>query len=323
MARSNTLRLRLAGLACLTAAACASAFAAGAPENRHAPPWSAPLVSGVDLTVPGVDNVPDLHGDVNDPDLVIFFAGNQYMAVNELLRAFQKQYPNYSRVFAETLPPGILARQIKTGSLVIGNMRIQLKPDLFTAGRGRMLELQKENQWFSRLNDYARNKLAIMTRAGNPRHIGGWKDLARDDLRLCMPNPEWEGIAQHAIIPALEKTGGKELVEKIYTAKVKDGSTYLTHIHHRQTPMRIMADECDAGAVWYTEAFFHAHIADHPTALVPIPDADNKIVTYTIGAMKQAPHAQAAKDFMQFMMSEKGQAIYRKYGFMPPATVKP
>lgn len=320
MARSKTLRLALAGLACLTTAACTSAFAASKSEHQYAPPWSAPLVTGVDITVPGVDNVPDLHGDVNDPDLVIFFAGNQYMAVNELLTAFQKEYPKYPRVFAETLPPGILARQIKSGTLVIGNMRIQLKPDLFTAGRGRMLELQKENQWFSHLNDYARNKLAIMTQAGNPKHIGGWTDLTHPGITLCMPNPKWEGIAQHAIIPALERTGGKALVDNIYKTKVDDGSTYLTHIHHRQTPMRIMAKQCDAGAVWYTEAFFHAHIAGHPTGLVPIPDSQNKVVTYTIGAMKAAPHQQAAKDFMKFITSAKGQAIYRKYGFMPPAT---
>lgn len=315
---------RLAAAAALLAA-CASgtAFATTPAENRYAPPWSAPLVSGENLTVPGVDNVPDLHGDINDPDLVIFFAGNQYMVVNDLLRAFQKQYPQYPHVFAETLPPGILARQIKTGALVIGNMRIRVKPDLFTAGHGRMLQLQKDNRWFSGLRNYARNKLAIMTYAGNPKHIRGWKDLTRQDLRLCMPNPQWEGIAQHAIIPALERTGGKELVNAIYTTKVDDGSTYLTQIHHRQTPMRIMAGQCDAGAVWYTEAFFHAHIANHPTDLVPVPDAQNKVVTYTIGALRDAPHKQAAKDFMQFISSAKGQAIYRHYGFMPPAPQKP
>lgn len=314
---------RLAAVvAVLVTCAGNTAFARTA-ENRYAPPWSAPLVSGENITVPGVDNVPDLHGDINNPDLVIFFAGNQYMVVNELLRAFQKQYPQYQHVFAETLPPGILARQMKSGSLVIGNMRIRLKPDLFTAGRGRMLQMQKDNQWFSHLSNYARNKLAIMTYAGNPRHITGWKDLTRKGLRLCMPNPKWEGIAQHAIIPALKRTGGEALVNAIYTTKVDNGTTYLTHIHHRQTPMRIMAGQCDAGAVWYTEAFFHAHIAHHPTALVPIPDARNKVVTYTIGALGDAPHKQAARDFMHFIVGAKAQAIYRHYGFMPPAPQKP
>lgn len=319
----SAIRSFAAVAALLAACASGTAFATTAAENGYAPPWSAPLVSGENLTVPGVDNVPDLHGDINNPDLVIFFAGNQYMVVNDLLRAFQKQYPQYQHVFAETLPPGILARQMETGTLVIGNMRIRLKPDLFTAGRGRMLQMQKDKQWFSQLGNYARNKLAIMTYAGNPEHITGWKDLTRKGLRLCMPNPQWEGIAQHAIIPALQRTGGKALVDTIYKTKVDDGSTYLTHIHHRQTPMRIMARQCDAGAVWYTEAFFHAQIAHHPTDLVSVPDAQNKVVTYSIGALRNAPHKQAAKDFMQFIVGATAQAIYRHYGFMPPAPEKP
>lgn len=299
------------------AAAPALALAAGMPAGSE-PPWSAPLVGGVNITVPGVDNVPDLHGDVNDPQLVVFFAGNQYMLVNELLAAFQKAHPEYGRVFAETLPPGILARQIEEGALVIGNMRIRLRPDIFTAGRGRMLSLQKDHDWFSVLEDYARNRLAIMTYAGNPAHVNGWRDLARPGLHICMPNPKYEGIAQHAIIPALEETGGVRLVDAIYKTKVADGTTYLTHIHHRQTPMRIMAHECAAGAVWYTEAYFHADIAHHPIALVTIPDSQNKIVTYTAGVMRAAPHPQAAAAFLKFLTGPEGRALYRKYGFLPP-----
>ncbi len=296
----------------------ALALAAGLPSGVQ-PPWSAPMVTGMNITVPGVDNVPDLHGDVNDPQLVVFFAGNQYMLVNKLLTDFQKAHPEYKRVFAETLPPGILARQIEEGGLVIGNMRISLKPDIFTAGHGRMEGLQKEHDWFSNIENYARNRLAIMTYLGNPNHIKGWRDLARPGLKICMPNPKFEGIAQHAIIPALKKTGGDALVDAIYKRKVEHGTTYLTHIHHRQTPMRIMAHECEAGAVWYTEAYFHADIAHHPISLVKIPEDQNKVVTYTAGIMRAAPHPQAAAAFMKFLVGPEAQALYRKYGFMPPA----
>jgi len=293
------------------------ALAAGLSSGVE-PPWSAPMVSGVNITVPSVDNVPDLHGDVNDPQLVVFFAGNQYMLVNELLTEFQKAHPQYKRVFAETLPPGILARQIEEGGLVIGNMRINLKPDIFTAGHGRMQALQKDHDWFVSMKNYARNRLAIMTYLGNPNHIEGWKDLARPGVKICMPNPKFEGIAQHAIIPALKKTGGEKLADAIYKHKVADGTTYLTHIHHRQTPMRIMAHKCAAGAVWYTEAYFHADIAHHPISLVKIPADQNKVVTYTAGEMRAAPHPKAAAAFMKFLTGPKGQALYRKYGFMPP-----
>jgi ABC-type molybdate transport system substrate-binding protein len=35
--------------------------------------------------------------------------------------------------------------------------------------------------------------------------------------------------------------------------------------------------------------------------------------------MKDAPHAKAADTFMKFLLSPAGQAVYRHYGFAPPA----
>src|ERR1700761_2479611 len=93
-----------------------------AQDHKFDPPWNKPLESKVMFTVPGIDNVPDLYGDISDPQLVIFFAGNQFMCVDELLAVFKLKYPQYQRVFAETLPPGILANQIAGGSVTIGNM---------------------------------------------------------------------------------------------------------------------------------------------------------------------------------------------------------
>lgn len=314
---------------CHTLAAVVTGLLIAAPaagQNMPAklqPPWSAPLVSGVNITVPGVDNVPDFHGDVNDPQLVVFFAGNQYMLVNTLLKEFQESHPEYQRVFAETLPPGILARQVETGSIVVGNMRIALRPDVFTAGHGRMTELQADKHWFSAIENYAANRLAIMTYAGNADRVENWRDLARPNLKICMPNPQFEGIAQHAIIPALRKTGGESLVNAIYKTKVADGTTILTHIHHRQTPMMIMQGACAAGAVWYTEAYFQAKIAHHPIALVSIPHKYNKTVTYAAGIMRDAPHPKAAAAFMKFLAGPQAQALYRKYGFLPPPAAGP
>ncbi len=304
--------------AALIAALLPLPAAAATPQSAIYPPWTSPFVSGVDFTIAPVDNVPDVYGDVNDPQLVIFFAGNQYMLVNDLLKAFQKAYPQYQRVLAETLPPGILSKQIQNGGLVIGNMRISVKPDIFTAGSGRMHKLQTQNDWFSSTEPYAQNRLAIMTYKGNPEHIKSWQDLENPSLKICMPNPKFEGIAKHAIIPALKKTGGEKLANAIYQTKVQKGTTYLTHIHHRQTPMRIMQRKCAAGAVWYTEAHFHADMVDHPIAMVTIPDSQNKTVTYTAGIMRSAPHPQAAKDFLGFLTGSEGQGIYQRYGFLPP-----
>ena len=309
--RNHVMRMALVMLLAMAG----NAYAA---QDGYAPPWSKPMVTGEPFTIDGIENAPDLHGDVNDPQLVVFFAGNQYMLVNRLLEAFQHKYPKYTRVYAETLPPGVLVRQINKGGIVVGNMRISLRPDIYTAGKGRIRALQKKRGWFSKTEDYARNRLAIMTAKGNPDHVTGWASLADPHLKLCMPNPATEGIASHAIIPALRKSGGEKLADAVYRDKVKAGTTLLTHIHHRQTPMMIMGGQCAAGAVWYTEAYFHAHIAGHPLSMVKVPASQNHVVTYTAAAMKNAPHPEAAGAFLAFLVSADGQAIYRHYGFMAP-----
>jgi ABC-type molybdate transport system substrate-binding protein len=306
-----TRLLSIATLALLLTAAGAGTAGAGGID----PPWNPPPQNGKNFTVPGIDNVPDLYGDVTDPQLVVLFAGNQYMVVPELLAAFRQAHPQYERVFVETLPPGVLAEQLEQGALIVGNMRIALKADVYAAGRGRMQQMQKR---FSEMADYARNGLAIMTYLGNPYGIAGWPDLARAGLAVCMPNPKWEGIAANAIMPALRAAGGEALVRRIYQEKVEEGSTFLTQIHHRQTPLRIMEGKCAAGAVWYTEAYYHASIANHPVSFVTLPKEHDHYATYTAGVLEDAPHRQAATDFVDFLRGPQGQAVYRRYGFLPP-----
>lgn len=306
-----TLLPPTATLALLLTAAGAGAAGAGGIE----PPWNPPPENGKNFTVPGIDNVPDLYGDITDPQLVVLFAGNQYMVVPDLLAAFRKAHPQYERIFVETLPPGVLAEQLEQGALIVGNMRIALKADVYAAGRGRMQQMQKR---FSQTADYARNGLAIMTYLGNPYRIAGWPDLARAGLPVCMPNPKWEGIAANAIMPALRAAGGEALVRRIYQEKVEEGSTFLTQIHHRQTPLRIMEGKCAAGAVWYTEAYYHASIANHPVSFVTLRTDHDHYATYTAGVLEDAPHRQAARDFVDFLRGPEGQAVYRRYGFLPP-----
>ena len=64
-------------------------------EHRYDPPWNTPPQSTVNFTVKGVDNVPDIYGDINDPQLVIFMGGNQFMVLDDLLAAFKMKHPQY------------------------------------------------------------------------------------------------------------------------------------------------------------------------------------------------------------------------------------
>jgi molybdate transport system substrate-binding protein len=281
-----------------------------AQDHRFDPPWNTPPKSAVSFTVPGVDNVPDLFGDINDPQLVVFMSGNEFMVVDELIAAFKKAYPKYQRVFVETLPPGILSKQIEGGSITIGNMRIDLKADVYTAGKNK---IEQTPEWFSQTAAYCKNTLALMLRKGNPKKISGFSDLARKDVRISMPNPEWEGIGKR-IEEAYVKAGGEGLRNMVMQTKVKEGTTFLTQIHHRQSPMRILYNESDVAPVWFTEANYQKMIGN-PVELIEVPAKENITSASVAGLLKNAPHQQAGKDFIEFLTSPAGKAVFKKYGF--------
>jgi len=306
--------------------ACLTLFAAGAccARAQQAPPWSRgandPAVKGYIFEVPDIDNVPDLHGNPCGARLVLFIGGNQFFVLPRLVSAFEQLHPELrGRIFYETLPPGILRRQIAhENTLTLGNLTLQVQPDVYEAGLRAVRQMQTAGQLYG-IVPYATNDLAIMVAKGNPKQIHSLRDLGRPGLRLSMPNPQWEGVA-HQIAASLRKAGGESLYHAVYQAKVASGQTILTEIHHRQTPMRILSGKVDAGVTWASEVRFQESIGN-PIQGFAIPRAENVTAIYAGGVLKNAPHPQAAAAWLAFLKTPQAQAIYHQYGFgsLPPS----
>jgi len=288
---------------------------------QQSPPWSKgrnnpAAEKGYVFQVDDVDNVPDLHGNPAGAQLVLFIGGNQFMVLPDLVAGFEQRHPElHGHIFYETLPPGILRRQMEhDGILTLGNLTLQAHADVYEAGARVLSQMEQQNQVEKPVH-YASNRLEIMVRAGNPLGIRTLRDLGRSELRLSMPNPAWEGVARQ-IEDSLRKAGGAELLSKVMEVKVKDGTTFLTQIHHRQTPMRILRKESDAGVTWSSEVLFQEKIGN-PIAGVAIPAQENTTAVYAAAVLRNAPHAAAAKAWVAYLSSEEAQAIYRKFGFGP------
>jgi molybdate transport system substrate-binding protein len=272
---------------------------------------------GLEFTVPDADNLADFHGDPAGPQLVLFVGGNYFFAMAPLVRAFEARYPQYrGHLYWETLPPGLLVRQIKAGGrITVGNMTWTAKADVYLAGAQAVRAQIDAGLLAAPVVPYVTNTLTIMVPKGNPAHITGLADLGRADVRLAMPNPEFEGIARQ-IQASLEKAGGQALVHTVYDAKVRDGTTRLTHIHHRQTPLWLMQSRVQAGVTWQSEAVFQEQVG-HPIAQVDIPPGQNTTAVYAGAVVKGALHAKAAHQWLDFIRSPEALAIFERYGFKP------
>jgi molybdate transport system substrate-binding protein len=155
-----------------------------------------------------------------------------------------------------------------------------------------------------------------MVRVGNPKHILSVRDLGRADVRVAMPNPAWEGVAR-VIEGVYRRAGGQRLEQTIMQTKVADGTTLLTKIHHRETPMWLLDGKADAGPVWLSEALYQERIHSGIVA-VRIPERDNDHALYEAALVSNGEHKSAAGAFVQWLQSSSARAIYASYGFEPP-----
>ena len=200
---------------------------------------------------------------------------------------------------------------------MIGNMRISIKPDIYTTGKDK---IEENKDMFERMEAYTATKIALMVQEGNPKKITGLNDLKRKDIRISMPDKKIEGIGNN-IEDAYIKAGGQELHNQLMVQKVKDSSTFITQIHHRQSPMRILYNKSDVAPVWETEIFYQKSLG-HNVEMVYIPEAYNKLSVSIAGLLKDAPRKEAANHFMDFIKSEAANTIFKKYGFKDIPTSK-
>jgi ABC-type molybdate transport system substrate-binding protein len=222
-----------------------------------------------------------------DAGLVLWLAGNQFFAMDAVVRAFQAQNPAIS-VGLITLPPGLLLEAIEKGGWTYGGGSYPGLPDVYASvSLGHLQKLKRAGL----MNDYAvymHNEMVLMVAKGNPKAIKGIGDIARADVRTSMPNPVNEGIMQFYARKVLERHGlwTQLSANKECFSCQTTPNNWFTQVHHRETPERIRDGKSDTGIVWMTEAI-EAQRAGLPADFVKLPPEDSlrDEVAYAIGPL--------------------------------------
>jgi molybdate transport system substrate-binding protein len=146
---------------------------------------------------------------------------------------------------------------------------------------------------------FVTNLLQIAVPTGNPAGVTGLQDFARDELLigLCaedVPCGEFgrEALASAGVTPAIDtnETDVRALLTKIEAGELDAGITYVTDVMST------------GGTVEGIE----------------IPEENNVVAEYPIAALAAAPNPEAAAAFVEFVLSDDGQAILTGYGFSSP-----
>ncbi|MDY6988219.1 MAG: substrate-binding domain-containing protein [Thermodesulfobacteriota bacterium] len=267
------------------------------------------------------DREDDLHhlAIADSADLVLFVAGNQFMVMTELLLAFQKEYPEIKKVFYETLPPGLELKQILAGGAVFRDSVIDVVPDVYASVSEEAMNRLEDRGVISGADYfcYLHNRLVLMVPEGNPAGIAAVSDLGEAAVRISQPNPEYEDIAFY-IMEMYRQAGGQDLLDRIMEQKRAEGTTIMTIVHHRETPLRITKRTVDVGPVWATE-ITHARQGGLAVDVIePGEDLDQRgSINYYMCRLKSAGHPENGEKFLDFIKSAGAQGIYEKSGFVP------
>lgn len=274
-------------------------------------------------TFTNLPEIPSSRGDdlhnieyMNDADLVLFMAGNQFMVMTNLLNEFQNNYREVKKIFYETLPPGLELKQILAGGAIFRDRIIDVLPDIYTSvtedAMKELLSLNHIREYFI----YLHNRLVIMVPEGNPENIRNVTDLGRDEIRISQPGA-MEDIS-HYIYDMYEQAGGKTFLKRIMEDKRAEGTTILTVVHHRETPLRLQKGTVDAGPVWATEVVNAVERGLKVEAVEPGENLDQKNkVNYYIAKIKTGNNTDNADKFLNFIKSPVAQGIYKRHGFVP------
>ena len=162
---------------------------------------------------------------------------------------------------------------------------------------------------------------SFLVRAGNPKNIKDWDDLARDDVQVIFPNPKTSGNARYTYLAATayakEKFAGDEAKVKEFVDKIFDnvpvfdtgGRAATTTFVERETGDVIITFEAETKSIakQYGEDKFQqvvpsvSLLAEFPVAIVDkVADAKGS--------------QELSKKYLDFLYSPEGQKIAADFG---------
>jgi molybdate transport system substrate-binding protein len=163
---------------------------------------------------------------------------------------------------------------------------------------------------------FAKNKVAVIVPNDNPANITNLMDLARPGIKILIGTKDLPaGDYARRVLDKLANDSeyGPMYKEKVMANIVSEETTLPLIIS------RVTLGEADAGFAFISDV--SPQMTDKVTRIY-IPDKYNVLGDFPIGVLKQSKYPQQSQNFIDLVMSAKGQAILKKYGFIPVATIE-
>ena len=159
---------------------------------------------------------------------------------------------------------------------------------------------------------FARNHLVVVVPRDNPARISSLVDLAQANLKIVLADKSVPA-GQYAVdvLGKCAKSAGFPSAFK--EAVIRNVVSYEENV--KAVLSKIVLGEADAGIVYASDI---SRDSTHRVGQIVIPDSLNVIAEYPVAAAGETGASAAAKEFVGYVCSGKGQKILRLFGFSEP-----
>lgn len=231
-----------------------------------------------------------LVGCGGDPNVTLRVLADSSLteSFTELGRQFEKDHPG-SKVEITFGPSADLAEQVDGGPAA----------DVFAAASASDMDALVEADHAEKPEDFAKNRLEIAVPADNPGNVQALADLTEPKLKVAVCEVQ---------VPC-----GKLTADLFAGAQLTvDAATRETDAQAVVT--KVSLGEVDAGVVFTTDV----RAAGDDVHNVEIPDEQNVSAAYPIATLTHSEHAEAAREFVDFVRSDAGAKILVAAGLQIP-----
>lgn len=237
--------------------------------------------------------LPACREDTSANEIIVSAAASLKEAFNEIAQLNEQR--NNVKVHFNFGASGALQRQIEAGAPV----------DVYaSAGAQQMDQLAtKELIVSASRTDFARNMLVLVEPA-NSSAIASFNDLTKPEVKkIAVGNPKTVPAGQYTaqalnklhLLPAIQ-------AKLIYAEDVRQVLDY------------VVRGEVDAGIVYSSDVL---SAGAKVKEVVRAPEDSHDPILYPIAILKDSKRKDAARKFIDLVLSSEGQKILAKYGFLP------
>jgi molybdate transport system substrate-binding protein len=240
------------------------------------------------------------HGCISEPaqsategteSLLVYCGAGMKKPMDELGSQFEQEYG--VKVICNYAGSGHLLNQ----------MELAEEGDIYQPGAMHYFDIARESGFIDYEKSVAYHVPVVAVPKGNPANITGLDDLANPGVRVALGDPRACAIGKL----------GDRILEKNDIRDAVEANTIVRGATVNALILYASRGDVDAAITWKETVL----VAPDETEAIGVPESENIIQTIPIGTLTFSENKESAEEFVDFVTSDYGKAVYEKYGFTP------